>query len=370
MSVRLQFFTVVVPLQRIRAIPGLEGRLTAKYGGFADEHLWSVSSMSPPREMAPYLESEGLVPREMVNGIRTWRDMCVVDYYEGPTNPCPWLEIDMSAHVAWLKGTAPGALVGPTPHEPAPPKWMPETGWMVPGAPGPSSAPAPRAASPSPDTARVLADARQNGLLITVLYAVLSAVALGAVIYTDLSRWMTGPDVYGYATYHPHLAGALLFIPLALAAYRLFVATSLGPDALLVHYRPLSLEMQEGRVLGSIMLTLGSLYASGNEDMYLWAPWMMMPFAAFMLAGWDSTIVQRGSYRPSPLFRPMTTAGLEIGFVIVRGRGPRVALFSGRYPIRPLTQVANETEAVTLALHLDSAFGIPPALKRPGEAQR
>jgi len=54
-------------------------------------------------------------------------NLCVVDYYEGPTNPCDWLEYDPARHVAWLKGSAPGELAGPGHrHEDAPLRVSPE----------------------------------------------------------------------------------------------------------------------------------------------------------------------------------------------------------------------------------------------------
>jgi hypothetical protein len=374
MSVRIQFFTVVVPLSRIRAIAGLEQRLHQKYQGFQDEHLWSVSSMAPPSDVGDYLASEGLVLREEVNGVRTWRDMCVVDYYEGPTNPCPWLEVDMHAHVAWLKGSPPGAIVGPTPHEPAPFKLMPTADGFVPTMGPPSSAPAARAPAPhapaataNPSLPGLLADARSNATAITVLYTVLSVSALGAILFSEYSRFMTSTDEWGYSPYHPQYAAVFLLVPIALAAYRLFVAQSLGPDALMVHYRPISLEVQEGRVLGSMGLTIASIFAAGNEQTDFWAPWLIMPIVAYMLCGWDSTIIERGVYRASPFFRPTPLGTHQVGFVLVRGRGVRVALFLGRTPTRSLTQVAAEPDAVALAFHLNDAYGIPPALKRGGQ---
>ncbi len=363
MSVRLQFFTVVVPLSRIRAVPGLEARLHQKYQGFQDEHLWSISAMAPPREVGDYLESEGLVLREVVNGVRCWKDMCVVDYYEGPTNPCPWLEVDMQAHVAWLKGTAPGAVVGPTPHEAAPIKLMPGAGGLVPTAGPAASAPSAPSSAHGAGAPSSLDDAVSNGQLITGLYAVLSVGALAAVAFTDFSRWSRAED-YDYAPYHPHFAAVFLLVPIALAVYRVVVSATLGKDALFVHYRPISLEVQEGRVLGSIGIVIASIFAARSEQTDFWAPWLLMPVAAYMLCGWDSTILERGRYRASPLFRPRPLTGLEIGFVIVRGPGVRVALFQGRYPLRSLTQVPTESEAAELAKHLFAAYGIPPALAR------
>jgi hypothetical protein len=126
MAVRFQFITLIVPLERIRQVPGLRERLKERgLVAWEDEHLWAASSMGPVGDLVEYLESEGLVPRDFSTGVRMWKDICVIDAFEGPTNPCPWIEVDMLEQIAWKRGTPRGEVRGLTPirpvHRPPPP---------------------------------------------------------------------------------------------------------------------------------------------------------------------------------------------------------------------------------------------------------
>src|SRR5262245_20086249 len=116
MAVRFQFITLIVPLERIRQVPGLRERLNERgLPSWEDEHLWATSSMAPVGDLVEYFESEGLVPRDFSTGVRMWKDMCVVDAFDGPTNPCSWLEFDILEQIAWKRGTLPGEVRGLTP---------------------------------------------------------------------------------------------------------------------------------------------------------------------------------------------------------------------------------------------------------------
>jgi hypothetical protein len=87
MSVRFQFITLIVPLERIRQIPCLHERLDERgLVSWEDEHLWAASSMVPMGDLVEYLESEGLVPRGFSTGVRMWKDICVVDA-SAPSRP-------------------------------------------------------------------------------------------------------------------------------------------------------------------------------------------------------------------------------------------------------------------------------------------
>ena len=119
MAVRFQFITLIVPLERIRQVPGLRERLKERgLVAWEDEHLWAASSMGPVGDLVEYLESEGLVPRDFSTGVRMWKDICVIDAFEGPTNPCPWIEVDMLEQIAWKRGTPRGEVRGLTPIRP------------------------------------------------------------------------------------------------------------------------------------------------------------------------------------------------------------------------------------------------------------
>lgn len=130
MAVLVQFTTLLIRIDRLTAVAAdavadIEARWSPSW---RDAHLLAVAFMDMgARDLAAELEQLGLTLRDTSSGTRVWRDICVVDYYEGPTNPCPWLEYDPERHVAWLKGTAPGELAGPTHrHEDAPIRVSPE----------------------------------------------------------------------------------------------------------------------------------------------------------------------------------------------------------------------------------------------------
>lgn len=124
MAVLVQFTTVLIRIDRLTAASprGVELVQANWSPSWRDEHLLAVAFMDMgARDLAQELEAMGLVLRDLSSGVRQWRDICVVDYYDGPTNPCPWLEYDPTRHVAWLKGQAEGGVVGPEHrHEEAP----------------------------------------------------------------------------------------------------------------------------------------------------------------------------------------------------------------------------------------------------------
>ncbi|WAS97991.1 hypothetical protein [Nannocystis punicea] len=130
MAVRIQFTTLLVRIDRLTAVaPDGVAALTARWSpSWHDEHLLAVAFMDMgARDLAAELEAMGLVLRDTSTGERVWRDIAVVDYYDGPTLPCPWLECDLARHVAWLKGTVPGPIAGPEhEHEEAPVRVSPE----------------------------------------------------------------------------------------------------------------------------------------------------------------------------------------------------------------------------------------------------
>lgn len=123
MAVRIKALSVVVPIERINAssIPGgLQGILSShpQIAGKAfwhDEYLFVEYAMNPmdTQALVQQWESYGLVARVDANGVRTWKEVCVVDYYQGPTLPCDWLEFDPSTKVAWMKGESSGEIAGP-----------------------------------------------------------------------------------------------------------------------------------------------------------------------------------------------------------------------------------------------------------------
>lgn len=133
MAVLIQFITLVVPHRKIDAIPGLRAHLAAAYpNAWQDEHLWAMGSMSPPHELGAALERAGLTLRDNSTGETRWKDICVIDYHTGPTNPCDWLHINPSNKTVWLAGTMPGAIAQPAHTHETNPLFLPT------GAPSPT----------------------------------------------------------------------------------------------------------------------------------------------------------------------------------------------------------------------------------------
>ena len=63
--------------------------------------------------LVEHWRSKGLDPMEMRDGQQVWKDVCVVEsMFGGPTLECDWLVFDPEQRVAYLKGTALGAVIG------------------------------------------------------------------------------------------------------------------------------------------------------------------------------------------------------------------------------------------------------------------
>ncbi|MEO9162274.1 MAG: hypothetical protein ABI349_07775 [Casimicrobiaceae bacterium] len=122
MAVALEFIDFVVRVETIRAkyLGGWEACLAdhARILGhrvWYDEHLLRDGAMNP-RDIARLLdewEALGFVPTETVGGVLRFRDVCVVETLLGGARlPCDWLEVDWERRAGFLKGTAPGPVVG------------------------------------------------------------------------------------------------------------------------------------------------------------------------------------------------------------------------------------------------------------------
>jgi hypothetical protein len=123
MAVKIKFLSVVVPIENINkssikgGLPGLLAQFGSSRGKsfWLDEDLYVEFAMNPVdiQAMVQRWESLGLTPRAEESGQRVWKDLCVVDFYQGPTLPCRWLTFDPNKKVVWKSGVASGAIVGP-----------------------------------------------------------------------------------------------------------------------------------------------------------------------------------------------------------------------------------------------------------------
>lgn len=60
-----------------------------------------------------YWQQRGLVPYMEIDGIKHWKDMCVVESsHAEPTLPCDWIEIDKNNNCASMKGKPKGRIIG------------------------------------------------------------------------------------------------------------------------------------------------------------------------------------------------------------------------------------------------------------------
>ncbi len=123
MAIQLEFSSVIIPIfniQRCRSLGGfrkyLEG-LGMLVGDiyWYDEFLFRDGAMhyAEIAQIVNAWEAQGLRGLVQRNGREEWGDVCVVDYRDGLTRPCPWLEYDAEHHCVYMTGTPMGAIVGP-----------------------------------------------------------------------------------------------------------------------------------------------------------------------------------------------------------------------------------------------------------------
>ena len=121
MTIRLEFLNLIVPIKVIdRHYPGGFRALVAEnrsmFGGklWHDDHLFRDGAMNPTdiQALVEFWKEKGLTPSEERDGKKWWRDMCVVDFFGGPTLPCDWLEHDPTDHSVYLKGKPKGRVIG------------------------------------------------------------------------------------------------------------------------------------------------------------------------------------------------------------------------------------------------------------------
>ena len=120
MALKLEFINVIVPIRTIREKLGQEA-YERRYSlvdetTWHDEYLFRDGCMNGHDldGMLEEWEGHGLELTEVVDGVKQWKDLCVVHSRRGPTGPCPWIEYDPLKNVVWMKGTLPGEPIGPS----------------------------------------------------------------------------------------------------------------------------------------------------------------------------------------------------------------------------------------------------------------
>ena len=114
MAVYCEHNTIIIRRDLLAARQALAGRLDELFPyAWRDDHLWAVSTLTPPHEAFRSLEELGL-ERIAAGPPRQWSELVWIDCArEEQGLPCPWLAYDQATRAAWLAGTDPGAVVGP-----------------------------------------------------------------------------------------------------------------------------------------------------------------------------------------------------------------------------------------------------------------
>jgi hypothetical protein len=125
MAVLLQFFNIIIPIEKInkcKGIGGLEGFLE-KYKHAVGNVIWydkyllrdGAMGMDDVDDIIMFWKKQGLKPKEIRNGKAYWKDLCVVDSIDGFSLPCDWLVLirpkNKRAYV-YLRGKPVGKVIG------------------------------------------------------------------------------------------------------------------------------------------------------------------------------------------------------------------------------------------------------------------
>ena len=120
MAIALEFIDLIVPVACIRQkYPGGWAQCLKDHqhliGGrvWHDGHLFRDGAMNPHdiQSLVDKWQSLGFQPIAERDGLRFWRDLCVVEYlYGGPTMPCDWIMVARDGRSAHLKGTNPDRI--------------------------------------------------------------------------------------------------------------------------------------------------------------------------------------------------------------------------------------------------------------------
>jgi hypothetical protein len=121
MAIVCEFIDVVVKISTIdRAYPGgwaaFKRQNAPGFGGklWHDDHLFRDGAMSG-RDADVLLEewkALGLELTEALDGQVRWKDVCVCGEPMGPTLPCDWIIFNAEDGSVYLRGTAPGPVIG------------------------------------------------------------------------------------------------------------------------------------------------------------------------------------------------------------------------------------------------------------------
>jgi len=123
MSVELQFWSIIIPIENInkcKSLGGFEKFIESQkdrigHDVWYDEYLYRYRVPNTDNEnIFEFWEKEGLQLRNRIVGETKeyeWKDLCFAND-SGPTITCAWLEVDKEVPCVWLKGKPKGELHG------------------------------------------------------------------------------------------------------------------------------------------------------------------------------------------------------------------------------------------------------------------
>lgn len=119
MAIKLEFCNVIVTVKSIRERLGdsvFEERFSRITEiDWHDEHLFREGCMNDwdLGDILDDWQGRGFELLTVVDGEKSWKDLCVVNSGYGPSYRCDWIEYDRQENVVWLKGESRGAAIGP-----------------------------------------------------------------------------------------------------------------------------------------------------------------------------------------------------------------------------------------------------------------
>lgn len=119
MAIKLEFCNVIVPVEKIREKLG-DGVFQSRFSQITsttwhDGYLYRDGCMNDwdLEDILDEWESMGFELLTMIDGVKHWKDLCVVNSGHGPSYACKWIAYDQEKNIVWLEGVEPGAAVGP-----------------------------------------------------------------------------------------------------------------------------------------------------------------------------------------------------------------------------------------------------------------
>lgn len=122
MAVFCEFSNVIIPISNIEKVykggfKQFKIDYSEMFNGryWYDEYLFRDGAMNSYdiKAICEMCEQKGLVGSDQKDGVKCWKDFCVVTELLGPTLPCDWIVFDSETCSVHHKGNNIGVIVGP-----------------------------------------------------------------------------------------------------------------------------------------------------------------------------------------------------------------------------------------------------------------